>query len=82
MIIRLRPKQCAANMEVFPEQTDHGQALVLLPLSVLQPLHQLGVAQQVPVQWAVFGQAELHRVLGQGGALVMALRQQHNNILF
>jgi len=53
--------------------THPGQALVLLPLCVLQPLHQLGVAQQVPVQRAVLGQAEVGHVLGQGGALVVAL---------
>ena len=53
--------------------TDPWQALVLLPVGVLQPLHELGVAQQVPVEGAVLGQAQVGCVLRQGGALVMAL---------
>lgn len=42
-------------------------------MGVLQPLHELGVAQQVPVQWAVFGQGQVSGVLRQRGALVVAL---------
>lgn len=62
------------------KSTDPGQALVLLPVGVLQPLHELGVAQQVPVERAVFGQAHLGSVLRQGGALVMALdNKQRDN---
>ena len=52
-----------------------GQAVILLLLGVLEPLHELGVAQQVPVQRAVFGQGQVRGVLGQRGALVMALRE-------
>lgn len=58
-------------------------------MSVLQPLHELGVAQQVPVEGAVFGQGQLSCVLRQGGALVVALQAtedseqhgQHKNTL-
>lgn len=46
--------------------TDPGQALVLLPVGVLQPLHELGVAQKVPVEGAVLGQGQLGCVLRQG----------------
>lgn len=53
--------------------THPGQPLVFLPVCVLQPLHELGVAQQVPVQWTMFGQAQLGGVLRQRGALVVAL---------
>lgn len=53
-------------------------------MGVLQPLHELGVAQQVPVEGAVFGQGQLSRVLRQGGALVVALsdRARESNELF
>lgn len=59
------------------QYTDPGQALVLLPLRVLQPLHELGVAQQVPVEWEVFGQGQFSGVLRQGGALVVALNDRN-----
>lgn len=58
---------------VLCDVTDPGEAFVLLPVGVLQPLHELGVAQQVPVEGAVFGQGQLSGVLRQGGALVVAL---------
>jgi len=35
--------------------THPGEALIFLPLGVLQPLHQFGVSEQVSVQRAVFG---------------------------
>ena len=55
------------------KSTYPGQALILLSLRVLQPLHQLGVSEQISVQWAVLGQGELCRVLRQRGALIMTL---------
>lgn len=53
--------------------THPGQAFILLSLGVLEPLHELGVSQQVPVQGAVFRQGQLCHVLREHGALVMAL---------
>lgn len=61
-------------MMMFHDKATHpGQAFVLLSLGVLEPLHELGVSQQVPVQGAVFRQGQLCRVLRKRGALVMAL---------
>lgn len=73
-----------AAPSVHRDITDPGEALVLLPVGVLQPLHELGVAQQVPVEGAVFGQGQLSGVLRQGGALVVALSDgaRESNELF
>lgn len=50
-------------LSIVSNSTDPGQALVLLPVGILQPLHELGIAQQVPVEGAVFGQSQLNCVL-------------------
>lgn len=60
-------------LSVSDRSTDPRETLVLLPVCVLQPFHEFGVAQEVSVEGAVFGQGELSCVLRKGGALVMAL---------
>lgn len=83
-VIRLERKECCSFFRTLLRTTMRktttmknahpGQALVLLSLRVLQPLHQLRVPEQVSVQWAVLGQGQLCCVLRQRWALIMTLQ--------